>query len=211
MRDGKRLNTKIFTPRLRQGSGAAGPAVAAADHLQAHAVRHPGSGGQLQRVLQGAGRRGLHLRVSGHPREVRLRRRLRDAAAAAGGSTRPKDRDRRRHRHLRHHRVAAQERAATTTAASACSACRTTAGRPSWARIEPHPALKAISPQASPADMWIGDDFHHNGAFRLSYGFEYAAMIESGKDVQQLHVRPLRHVRLVPEPRTARRTSTRST
>jgi uncharacterized protein len=51
--------------------------------------------------------------------------------------------------------------------------------------VEPHPALKAISPQASPSDMWLGDDFHHNGAFRLSYGFEYAAMMESGKDVQQ--------------------------
>lgn len=50
--------------------------------------------------------------------------------------------------------------------------------------LQPHPALKAISPQASPADMWLGDDFHHNGAFRLSYGFEYAAMMESGKDVQ---------------------------
>jgi uncharacterized protein len=53
--------------------------------------------------------------------------------------------------------------------------------------LEPHPALKAISPQASPADMWLGDDFHHNGAFRLSYGFEYAAMMESGKDVQQFN------------------------
>jgi putative CocE/NonD family hydrolase len=52
------------------------------------------------------------------------------------------------------------------------------------AALEPHPALKAISPQASPADMWLGDDFHHNGAFRLSYGFEYAAMMEAGKDVQ---------------------------
>ena len=51
--------------------------------------------------------------------------------------------------------------------------------------LEPHPALKAISPQASPADMWLGDDFHHNGAFRLSYAFEYAAMMESGKGVQQ--------------------------
>jgi putative CocE/NonD family hydrolase len=51
--------------------------------------------------------------------------------------------------------------------------------------IEPHPALKAISPQASPADMFLGDDFHHNGAFRLSYGFEYAAMMETGKDVEQ--------------------------
>jgi putative CocE/NonD family hydrolase len=53
--------------------------------------------------------------------------------------------------------------------------------------LEPHPALKAISPQASPADMWLGDDFHHNGAFRLSYAFEYAAMMESGKDVQQFN------------------------
>jgi len=37
--------------------------------------------------------------------------------------------------------------------------------------LEPHPALKAVSEQASPADMFLGDDFHHNGAFRLSYGF----------------------------------------
>ncbi len=50
--------------------------------------------------------------------------------------------------------------------------------------LQPHPALKAVSPQASPADMWLGDDFHHNGAFRLSYGFEYAAMMETGKNVQ---------------------------
>ena len=49
------------------------------------------------------------------------------------------------------------------------------------ALIEPHPALKAASEQASPADMFLGDDFHHNGAFRLSYGFEYAAMMETGK------------------------------
>jgi len=47
------------------------------------------------------------------------------------------------------------------------------------AMIDPHPALKAASEQASPADMYLGDDFHHNGAFRLSYGFEYAAMMEA--------------------------------
>jgi len=47
--------------------------------------------------------------------------------------------------------------------------------------LEPHPALKAVSEQASPADMFLGDDFHHNGAFRLSYGFEYAALMETGK------------------------------
>jgi len=45
-----------------------------------------------------------------------------------------------------------------------------------------HPALRAVSPQASPADMFIGDDFHHNGAFRLSYGFEYAYLTEASKE-----------------------------
>lgn len=46
------------------------------------------------------------------------------------------------------------------------------------AGLDPHPALKAVSPQASPVDMWTNDDFHRNGAFRLSYGFEYAYSME---------------------------------
>jgi hypothetical protein len=50
------------------------------------------------------------------------------------------------------------------------------------ALLDPHPALKAASEQATPADMFLGDDFHHNGAFRLSYGFEYAALLESSKE-----------------------------
>jgi len=49
--------------------------------------------------------------------------------------------------------------------------------------LDPHPALQAAVQQASPADMWIGDDFHHNGAFRLSYGFEYAYAMESSKEI----------------------------
>jgi putative CocE/NonD family hydrolase len=49
--------------------------------------------------------------------------------------------------------------------------------------LDPHPALKAAVPAASPADMWLGDDFHHNGAFRLSYGLEYAFMMESSKEM----------------------------
>ena len=56
---------------------------------------------------------------------------------------------------------------------------------PGWltvmAMLDPHPALKAVSPQASPASMFLGDDFHHNGAFRLSYGFEYVTMMEGSK------------------------------
>ncbi|HBE71154.1 MAG TPA: X-Pro dipeptidyl-peptidase [Planctomycetaceae bacterium] len=43
---------------------------------------------------------------------------------------------------------------------------------PGWyvtmALIDPHPALKAASPQASPSDYFVGDDFYHFGAFRLS-------------------------------------------
>ena len=50
------------------------------------------------------------------------------------------------------------------------------------ASSDPHPALKASSPQASPTDMFLGDDFHHNGAFRLSYGFEYSYMVENAKE-----------------------------
>ncbi|MCA1636581.1 MAG: CocE/NonD family hydrolase, partial [Acidobacteria bacterium] len=56
---------------------------------------------------------------------------------------------------------------------------------PGWlvmmAVLDPHPALKAVTEEATPADMFIGDDFHHNGAFRLSYGFEYAFELESSK------------------------------
>lgn len=47
------------------------------------------------------------------------------------------------------------------------------------ALVDPHPALKAASEQASPFDLFANDDFHHNGAFRLAYGFEYAAFLES--------------------------------
>ncbi len=45
----------------------------------------------------------------------------------------------------------------------------------------PHPALRAACEEASPADMWMGDDFHHNGAFRLSYGYEFAYELETAR------------------------------
>ena len=47
------------------------------------------------------------------------------------------------------------------------------------AMINPHPALKAVSEQACMGDAWMGDDFFHHGAFRLSYGFEYSALMET--------------------------------
>jgi len=48
--------------------------------------------------------------------------------------------------------------------------------------VDPHPALKAVSEQACMGDTWLGDDFFHNGAFRLSYGFEYTALLESSNE-----------------------------
>jgi hypothetical protein len=47
--------------------------------------------------------------------------------------------------------------------------------------LRPPPALRAAVEEASPADMFLGDDFHHNGAFRLSYAYEYAILLESAK------------------------------
>ncbi|MEP6597419.1 MAG: CocE/NonD family hydrolase, partial [Ginsengibacter sp.] len=47
--------------------------------------------------------------------------------------------------------------------------------------VDPHPALKASSEQACMADLFLGDDFHHNGAFRLSYGMEYTYGVEFDK------------------------------
>lgn len=47
------------------------------------------------------------------------------------------------------------------------------------ATIDPHPALKAVSSQASPNDMFIGDDFLHNGAFRLDYAWSWVSLLET--------------------------------
>lgn len=47
--------------------------------------------------------------------------------------------------------------------------------------VDPHPALKASSEQACMGDLFLGDDFHHNGAFRLSYGMEYTYSVEYDK------------------------------
>lgn len=56
---------------------------------------------------------------------------------------------------------------------------------PGWltvmAAVDPHPALKAVSPQASPADLYLTDDLFHNGAFRLSYSFEYVGAVQGGR------------------------------
>ncbi|MEM7201344.1 MAG: CocE/NonD family hydrolase [Planctomycetota bacterium] len=47
------------------------------------------------------------------------------------------------------------------------------------AMADAHPNLLAVSPQASPSDMFLGDDIHHNGAFRLHYMFHWMSLMGS--------------------------------
>jgi len=51
------------------------------------------------------------------------------------------------------------------------------------AAIGAHPALKAISPQAPLGDGWMGDDFFHHGATRLSMDLEYSWEMEASSDM----------------------------
>jgi putative CocE/NonD family hydrolase len=48
------------------------------------------------------------------------------------------------------------------------------------AEINPHPALKAAVPQSPMVDGWMGDDWFHNGAFRIS-AFEYVVGLSTKK------------------------------
>ena len=48
--------------------------------------------------------------------------------------------------------------------------------------LHPHPALKAISEQASPVDQWMNDDDHRFGALRESYAFEYSVLEQADKN-----------------------------
>jgi hypothetical protein len=54
---------------------------------------------------------------------------------------------------------------------------------PGWlaglAGVGAHPALKTISPQAPMTDTWMGDDFFHQGAFRLTQGLLFSVLMET--------------------------------
>ena len=50
------------------------------------------------------------------------------------------------------------------------------------ALLHPHPALKAVSEQASPVDQWMNDDMHRYGALRESYDFEYSVLEQADKN-----------------------------
>jgi len=50
------------------------------------------------------------------------------------------------------------------------------------ALVHPHPALKAVSPQAAWIDYWTNDDLHRNGALRLSYVADWVSSLQLTKD-----------------------------
>ena len=181
-RDGTKLHTMIFTPRLRQGSGEAGSVQPLPIVIKRTPYGIDGSAGNFNSYMKAMAEEGY----------IFVFQDIRGKFKSEGQFT--------MQRPARDNGDSKSIDEGTDTYDSIdwlLKNVRNNNGRvgmlgisyDGWTTImgaiEPHPALKAISPQASPADMWLGDDFHHNGAFRLSYGFEYAAMMESGKDVQQ--------------------------
>lgn len=50
------------------------------------------------------------------------------------------------------------------------------------ALIDPHPALKAASPQAPMADNWLGDDMHHGGCFWTPHAMNFIAGFGKHRD-----------------------------
>ena len=85
------------------------------------------------------------------------------------------------------------------------------------AAIDAHPALVAASPQAPIADWFIGDDFHHNGAFFLPHAFNFYTTLRQAPPrahhevAAALRPRHRRRLRVLPPGRARCRTSTGST
>jgi uncharacterized protein len=50
------------------------------------------------------------------------------------------------------------------------------------ALVRPHPALKAVSPQAAWIDYWKNDDLHRWGAMRLTYATDWVSSLQMSKD-----------------------------
>ena len=76
--------------------------------------------------------------------------------------------------------------------------------------IDAHPALKAASPQAPIADLFMGDDSYHNGAFMLAANFGFYSGFyprEGGpslpKRPRAVRLRHARRLRLLSPPRPA--------
>ena len=166
----------------------------------------PGRPRPVAAVRQGR----LHLRLPGRARPAGCPR---ASSSTCGRTTRP----RRAEGHRREH-------ATPTTPSTGCSknvpnhngkVGQSGISYPGFytvcGMIDAHPALKAASPQAPVTDWFVGDDFHHNGAFFLPHCFNFMANFgkprpEPSKKLAVPAVRP-RHagrLRLLPRDGPAR-------
>ncbi|WP_174279951.1 CocE/NonD family hydrolase [Sphingomonas bacterium] len=57
--------------------------------------------------------------------------------------------------------------------------------------VHPHPALKAVSPQAAWLDYWQSDDLHRNGALRLTYATDWVSSLQLDKAQNKDFVYPV--------------------
>ena len=73
------------------------------------------------------------------------------------------------------------------------------------AQINPHPALKATVPQSPMVDGWMGDDWFHNGAFRVSaLDFSVGQGDQQGEGRRRVRARRGRPLHALPGSRLRR-------
>ena len=86
-----------------------------------------------------------------------------------------------RNRYLRHHRVAVEEYSQQQwQSRNLGNLISGVAGDPGFDRASS--GAEGGKRTGLADDMFVNDDFHHNGTFRLSYGFEYSALVETAKE-----------------------------
>src|SRR5437016_1199106 len=134
--------------------------------------------GAVASVLERTSPGRLYFRHPESARPLQVRRRVRSDFTS--GLKQPQIHQR-NDRRLRQHRVAGEKRPNNSGKVGMYGVSYdglTTA----LALLHPHPALKAMSEQASPVDQWMNDDDHRYGALRESYDFEYAVMEQADKN-----------------------------
>ena len=136
---------------------------------------------------------------------------VRDAAAAARSHER--EGDRREHRHLRHHRLAARERARTTTGASGSSGTSYGAWLAVMGMLDPHPALKAVVAAgfAGRHVAWRRLPSQRRVPAELRPRIRVHDGVVEGDRQPAAIIDTLRHLRLVSRSSARWRTPTRST
>ncbi len=169
MRDGVKLFTSVYVPK-DAGPDRRYPILL---NRTPYGVAPYGSDAypRQRRPLGGGGEGGVHLRLPGRAGPLHVRGPVRGRAALHPGQG--SEGRGRVERHLGHDRLAGQAACAATTGRSGSGASRTRASTPRWRRSTPTRRSSPSRPRRPIADWFIGDDFHHNGAFFLPHAFNF--------------------------------------